>query len=250
MTQVRLLLTSAGITNEHIRKALVDLLGKPINQSTALFVPTAIYAYPNGSNYAWRSALMDGIQSLGNLGWKKFGILELTALPSLNKDIWLPEIEEADALIVGGGNFFYLSFWMQKSGLFDILPELLEKGKTYVGISAGSMILTHSINFNLKHFEKTGVYYDDEYDEEAPQNAGSDKTMHLVDFVIRPHLNSNFVPKLTLENIEKWATKINVPLYAIDDQTALKVIDGKVEVITEGKWKLFEKSGKAINKSA
>jgi dipeptidase E len=245
MPQVRLLLTSIGITNELIRKALVDLLGKPINQSTALFVPTAIYAYPQGNNYAWIA-----LQSLGNLGWKKFGVLELTALPSLNKDVWLPEVEEADAIIVGGGNFFYLSFWMQKSGLFDILPELLEKGKTYVGISAGSMILTHSISFNLERFEKTGVYYDDEYGEEAPINAGSDKTMHLVDFVIRPHLNSNMVPKVTLENIEKWAAKIDVPLYAIDDQTALKVIDGKVEVITKGKWKLFEKSGKAINKSS
>jgi dipeptidase E len=245
MTQTRLLLTSIGITNESIRKALIDLLGKPINQSTALFVPTAIYAYPQGNNYAWIT-----LQSLGNLGWKKFGVLELTALPSLNKEIWLPEVEEADAIIVGGGNGFYLSFWMQKSGLFDILPELLEKGKTYVGISAGSMILTHSLNFNRKRFEKTGVYYDEEYDEEAPINAGSDKTLHLVDFVIRPHLNFNMFPKATLENIEKWAAKIDVPLYAIDDQTALKVIDGKVEVITEGKWKLFEKSRKPINKSA
>jgi len=245
MTQMRLLLTSIGITNELIRKALVDLLGKPINQSTALFVPTAIYAYPEGSNYAWIT-----LQSLGNLGWKKLGVLELTALPSLNKDVWLPEVEAADAIIVGGGNGFYLSFWMQKSGLFDILPELLEKGKTYVGISAGSMVLTQSLSFNRKRFEKTGVYYDAEYEEEAPANAGSDKTMHLVDFVIRPHLNSNMVPKATLENIEKWTAKIDVPLYAIDDQTALKVIDGKVEVITEGKWKLFEKSGKAIDKSS
>jgi dipeptidase E len=169
-------------------------------------------------------------------------VLELTVLPSLTKDIWLPEVEAADAIIVGQGNGFYLSFWMQKSGLFDILPELLEKGKTYVGISAGSMILTHSLSFNRKRFEKTGVYYDDEYEEEAPINAGSDKTMRLVDFVIRPHLNSNMFPEVTLENIEKWAAKIDVPLYAIDDQTALKVIDGKVEVITEGNWKLFENS--------
>jgi dipeptidase E len=232
---MKLLLTSIGVTNENIRKGLVDLLGKPINQSTALFVPTAIYAYPKASNYAWNF-----LQSIGNLGWKKFGVLELTALPSLNKDVWLPEIEEADALIVGAGNGFYLSFWMQKSGLFDILPGLLEKGKTYVGVSAGSMILTHSLYFDRIRFEKTGIYYDDEYNEEAPINASSDKTMRFVDFVIRPHLNSKMVPNATLENIEKWAAKIDVPLYAIDDQTALKVIDGKVEVITEGKWKLFE----------
>jgi dipeptidase E len=249
MTQVKLLLTSAGITNERIRKALVDLLGKPINQSIALFVPTAIRAYPNGSYYAWKSVLMDGIQSLGNLGWKEFGILELTALPSLNRDIWLSEVKKADAFIVGGGNGFYLSFWMQKSGFFEILPGILENGKPYIGISAGSMILTDSLNFNLERFEKTGVYYDDEYDEEAPINAGSDKTMQIVDFVIRPHLNSKILPKVTLENIEKWAAKSDVPLYAIDDQTALKVIDGKVEVLTEGKWKLFEKSREAVDKS-
>ncbi|MFX0097238.1 MAG: Type 1 glutamine amidotransferase-like domain-containing protein [Candidatus Hodarchaeota archaeon] len=235
MTERKLLLTSAGITNERIREALVDLLGKPIGQSTALFVPTAIYAYPTGSNYAWTS-----LQSLGNLGWKELGILELTALPSVKREVWLPEVEEADAIIVGGGNAFYLSFWMQESGLFNVLSELLETGKTYVGISAGSMILTHSLNFDRKRFEKTGIYYDDEYEEEAPINAGSDKTMHLVGFVIRPHLNLSMAPKVTLENIEKWAAKIDVPLYAIDDQTALKVIDGKVEVITEGNWKLFE----------
>ena len=121
------------------------------------------------------------------------------------------------------------------------------------------MVLTHSLHFNRKHFEKTGIYYDDEYKEEAPVNAGSDKTMQLVDFVIRPHLdgnyeeyaeNPNMVPKVTPEIAEKWATKVDIPLYAIDDQTALKVIDGKVEVITEGNWKLFKKSGKTINESA
>ena len=245
MTQMKLLLTSLGITNERIRKALVDLLGKPINQSVALFVPTAIYAYPNASNYAW-----EFLKSIGNLGWRKFGLLELTALPNLNKDVWLSEVKEADALIVGPGNGFYLSFWMQKSGLFNILPELLEKGITYVGVSAGSMVLTHSLYFNRKHFEKTGIYFDDEYNEEAPINSGSDKTMHLVDFVIRPHFNeeyseTNMVPQATLENVEKWATKIDAPLYAIDDQTALKVIDDKVEIVTKGNWKLFGKRGKA-----
>ena len=239
MKQMKLLLTSLGLTNESIKKALVELLGKPINQSTALFVPTAIYAYPKATNYAWNF-----MQSIANLGWKKFGVLELTAIPSLNKDAFLPEIEEADALIVGAGNGFYLSFWMQKSGLFDILPKLLEKGKTYVGISAGSMVLTYSLYFDPKRFEKTGIYYDDEYDEEGPINASSDKTMQIVDFVIRPHLNSNMIPKAKLETIEKWATKSDAPLYAIDDQTALKVVNGKVEVITEGEWKLFEKRKK------
>jgi dipeptidase E len=42
-----------------------------------------------------------------------------------------------------------------------------------------------------------------------------------------------------LENVEKWAAKVETPLYALDDQSALKVIDGNVEVISMGVWKLF-----------
>src|SRR5687768_16491296 len=126
MTQGKLLLTSAGISNDSIQQALTDLLGKPIGESSALFAPTAIYAYPQGAKAAWQQA-----KKLGDLGWKDFGILELTALPDLSRDIWLPQIEEADAIIVGGGNKFFLSHWMQKSGLFDLLPKLLEQGKVY-----------------------------------------------------------------------------------------------------------------------
>lgn len=101
--------------------------------------------------------------------------------------------------------------------------------------------MTHSLNMNLAELTKTGIYYDDEYDEAAPPNAGSDKTLKLVDFTLRPHLNSEVFPAATLENMEKWAAKIDVPLYAIDDQSAIKVVNGKVEVISEGEWKLFEK---------
>ncbi|MEP7290648.1 MAG: Type 1 glutamine amidotransferase-like domain-containing protein [Chloroflexota bacterium] len=236
MTKDKLLLTSSGITNERIEKALVDLLGKPIHESSALFVPTAIYAYPFGTNAAWQ-----GIKGMGELGWKAFGVLELSALPSLPKKVWLPRVEEADAIIVGGGNKFYLSFWMQKSGLFEMLPQLLKQGKVYVGASAGSMMLTPGLNFNRDRFKKTRVYYDDEFDEEMESSAGSAKTLGLVDFVIRPHFGADYFPKATLENVEKWAAKVDKPLYALDDQSALKVVDGSVDVISNGKWKLFGK---------
>jgi peptidase E len=118
------------------------------------------------------------------------------------------------------------------------LPKLLQD-KVYFGISAGGAMVTHSINVNREKLEETGIYYDDEYDEAAPPNAGSDKTLKLVNFVIRPHLNADYFPIATLENMEKWAAKVDVPLYAIDDQSAIKVIDGEVEVISEGEWKLF-----------
>jgi len=231
----KLLLTSNGITNDTIREALIDLLGKPISESSAVFVPTAIYGFPKGGNYAWPL-----IKEPGELGWKTFGVLELTALPSLPKEFWLPQIEETDAIIVGGGNEFYLSYWMDKSGLFDLLPQLMEQGKVYVGASAGSMVVTAALNFDLDHFDKTGVYQDDEYNEGMPSSAGSARTLRLVDFVIRPHLNGlDVFPQATLENMEKWAAKVDHPLYALDDQSAVKVIDGKVEVISSGAWKLF-----------
>jgi dipeptidase E len=236
MTNGKLLLTSSGITNDSIQKALVDLLGKPISESSALFVPAAIYAYPQGMYAAW-----EGLKAPGGLGWKSFGVLELTALPSLPKAIWLPQIEQADAIMIGGGNKFYLSYWMEKSGLFDLLPQLIEQGKVYVGMSAGSMMMTSGLNFDPDRLKKTGVYFDDEFNEEMPSSVGSAKTLGLVDFVIRPHLNADYFPQAALENIEKWAAKVDKPLYALDDQSALKVVDGKVDVISSGEWKLFGK---------
>jgi len=232
---MKLLLTSAGITNDSIRKALVALLGKPIAQSNAVLVPTAIYALPGGNGYAWQE-----LKELSELGWQEFGVLELTTLPSIPEECWLPALEAADAIIVGGGNTGYLSYWMEESGLTRKLPELL-KSRVFMGVSAGGAMVTHGLNTDPEKLEKTGIYYDDEYDEAAPANAGSNKTMKLVDFVIRPHLNADYFPVATLENMEKWAAKVDVPLYAFDDQTAIKVVDGKVEVVSEGEWKLFTK---------
>jgi dipeptidase E len=235
MAHGKFLLTSAGITNDRIREALVELLGKPISEASALYVPTAIYAYPFGALGAWQ-----GVKSMGDLGWKEFGILELTALPDLPIETWQPRLEAADALIIGGGNKFYLSHWLQKSGLFDLLPSLLDQGKVYVGASAGSMMLTAGLNYDRERFSETGEYYDDEFNERIPSKTGSAKTLGLVDFVIRPHFQADYFPQTTPENLAKWAAKVDVPLYALDDQSAIKVVDGNVEIISEGSWKLFE----------
>src|SRR5262245_60957635 len=189
--RMKLLLTSAGITNDSIRNALEDMLGKSIAKSKAIFIPTAIYAYPKGSSYAWQ-----GLRELGEMGWEEFGVMEVTALPSLLEENWLPALQAVDVIWVGGGITLYLSYWMQESGLAKKLPELLRKA-VYVGVSAGSMILTHSLNINHEALAETGIYYDDEYDEAAPPNAGSDKTLKLVNFVLCPHLNANYFPAAT-----------------------------------------------------
>ena len=222
-TIMKLLLTSCGISNASIHDALVDLLGKPIAESSALCVPTAIYACPGGAAMAYK--LIHGVAAspLCEVGWKSLGVLELTALPSIAREHWVPLVHEADALLVGGGDPLYLCYWMRQSGLADLLPSLLQK-TVYVGVSAGSMVVTPT--------------FGEQYDGIDPPT-GSDKALGLVDFTLRAHLDYPDMPDASLASIERWAAGVDVPAYAIDDQTAIKVTDGVVEVISEGHWKRF-----------
>jgi len=218
------LLTSAGIKNTSIHDALVDLLGKPIAESSALCIPTAMYAMPGGASHAWRFISgQSHICPMCELGWKSLGVLELTALPSIDKELWVPMIQETDVLLVTGGDALYLCYWMQQSGLADLFP-LLHK-TVYVGLSAGSMVMAPNIGE-----EGLGLW--------RPP-AGGDRTLGMVEFSIFPHLDHEKMPENTMEYAERWAAKVGVPGYAIDDQTAIKVTDGTVEVVSEGHWKLF-----------
>jgi len=220
---MKLLLTSAGISNPSIHNALVDLLGKPISEASALFIPTAIYAIPNGVNIA-RQVICGSLgDPFCDLGWKSLGLLELTALPSIKQELWVPMLLETDALLVGGGDCQYLYYWMKQSGLADLLPLFLRKA-VYVGLSAGSMVMTR---FGTTYGNHT-----------LP--AESDKSLGLIDFALHPHLDHKWFPENSLANLEKLAATIPVPSYAIDDQTAIKVTDGTIEIVSEGHWKLFK----------
>jgi dipeptidase E len=220
---MKLLLTSAGIKNKSIHAALVKLLGKPIAESSALCIPTAAYGHPMaGPGAAWR--FISGQEPrtpMVELGWMSLGVLELTALPSLNKELWVPFVQETDVLLVNGGDPLYLCYWMQQSKLADLLPSLRA---VYVGLSAGSMVMTPNIGADFVLWTPP---------------AGGDRTLGLVDFSIFPHLDHPDLPDNSMEDAERWAAGMTVPGYAIDDQTAIKVIDGVVEVVSEGHWKLF-----------
>jgi dipeptidase E len=220
---VRLLLTSAGIRNTSIRDALVDLLGKPIAESSALCIPTATHGMPGGAGHAWR--FISGQEPrcpMCELGWKSLGVLELTALPSIDEEQWIPMVQETDVLLVNGGDPLYLRYWMQQSGLADLLPSLRET--VYVGLSAGSMVMAPNIG--------------DDFVRWTPPTGG-DETLGLVEFSIFPHLDHEDLPENTMADAEKWAAGMSVPAYAIDDETAIKVTDGAVDVVSEGHWKLF-----------
>lgn len=219
---MKFLLTSAGIKNTSIHNVLVDLLGKPIAESNALCIPTASYANPNGPARAWH--FISGQEPrcpMCELGWKSLGVLELTALPSISKERWVPLVRETDVLLVNGGDPLYLSYWMRQSGLADLLPSL---SAVYVGLSAGSMVMAPNIGEDFVGWTPP---------------TGGDETLGMVDFAIFPHLDHEDLPENTMADAERWAAGMRVPSYAIDDETAIKVVDGTVEVVSEGNWKLF-----------
>jgi dipeptidase E len=218
---MKFLLTSAGIKNPSIHNALVELLGKPIAESTALAIPTASYPIPNGSVLAWKFLVGQLPTPMCELGWKSVGVLELSALSSLGVEFWLPMVQETDVLLVKGGDALYLSYWMQQSGLAELLPSL---NVVYVGSSAGSMIMAPNIGQEFVGWKPP---------------TGGDDTLGLVDFAIFPHLSDEMPSENTMADAEQWASRMKVPGYAIDDQTAIKVVDGTIEVISEGKWKRF-----------
>jgi dipeptidase E len=220
---MKLLLTSAGIKNPSIRDALVDLLGKPIAESSALCIPTAAYGHPLKPTVGWRFiAGQEPRTPMCELGWKSLGVLELSALPSIDREQWVPLVQSTDVLLVSGGDALYLSHWMQQSGLADLLPSLNDT--VWAGLSAGSMAMTPRIGEDFVFWRPP---------------AGGDKALGIVDFSIFPHVDHPDLPENTMANAEKWAAEIAGPAYAIDDDTAIRVTDGTVEVVSEGNWRLF-----------
>ena len=220
---LKLLLTSAGIKNASIQHAMVELLGKPIAESDALCIPTALYGHPMaGPRQAWRFISGQEPRSpMTGLGWKSVGVLELTALPSLDEERWVPLVRETDVLLVDGGDAAYLCHWLRASGLAAILPSLRET--VWVGVSAGSMVLTPRIGADFVNWH----------------SEAGDRTLGVVDFSIYPHVDNPDLPENTMAAAERWATELAGPAYAIDDETAISVVDGIVKVVSEGNWKLF-----------
>jgi dipeptidase E len=161
---MRFLLTSAGIKNASIHGALVDLLGKPIAESNAFCIPTATHAL-GGPELTWK--FISGQEPrtpMCELGWKSLGVLELTALPSIDEEQWVPMVRETDVLLVNGGDPLYLCYWMGQSGLADLLPSLRA---VYVGLSAGSMVMAPNIGEDFVRWKPP---------------TGSDETLGVVGF--------------------------------------------------------------------
>ncbi|MFA5986001.1 MAG: Type 1 glutamine amidotransferase-like domain-containing protein [Parcubacteria group bacterium] len=217
---MKLLLTSAGLTNKTISNALLELTERPFAELNLAFIPTAANVEIGDKDW-----VIDDLNYCKDLGFNSIDIVDISAIP---KELWLPRLQVADILLFEGGHTYYLMSWIEKSGLKELLPEML-KTKVYVGISAGSMVMCP--NLDLSTAER--FYFEPLKGDEKDEGLG------FIEFLVRPHLNSQYFPEVTLNNMEKISKEVPETFYAIDDNTAIKVVDGKVEVVSEGIWKKF-----------
>lgn len=212
---MKLLLTSSGVDNRTIAKALHELTGKLPGDTKVGFVPTAANA--EQGNKDW---FINQFVKLWRFGYNWVDVVD----PSANNVDWKTRLNECDVIFISGGNTFHLLDQARKSG-FDKWLEDNKNKKVFVGSSAGTLFLTPTI-------EIAGL----EPGPDINLCGITDLTaMGWVDFEVEPHCN-----QARFKVVETYAKKKNNPVYAIDDQTAIKIDDDKVEVVTEGSWELFE----------
>lgn len=214
---MKLLLTSGGITNSSIAKALFGLVGKKPEETSLVFVPTA--ANVEMGDKGWY------INDLVNLEKQNFKSIDIADISAVDQKIWKAKFEAADVLFFEGGNTYHLMRWMNTSGLASMMQEYL-KTKVYVGVSAGSMVTNPDLALKLSQ----DIYEEDRMETENMS------ALRFVDFYFLPHLNSAYFTKLREPNIREATKGMTRKVYALDDQCALKVVDGKVEVVSEGAW--------------
>ncbi|MBI2047562.1 MAG: Type 1 glutamine amidotransferase-like domain-containing protein [Candidatus Sungbacteria bacterium] len=217
---MKLLLTSGGLTNKSITGALFDLVGKKPEDTFLVFIPTASNVEVGDKGWL--------IDDLSNLKKQDFKSIDIADISAVSEKIWRPKIEAADVLFFEGGNAFHLMEWVNKSGLREILPEFL-KTKVYVGSSAGSMVTNKDLALKLSQ-----IIYEEDFDKTEDMPG-----LNYVDFYFLPHLNSEYFPKVREKNVQEAIKGMTAKIYALDDQSALKVVDGNVEVVSEGQYLIF-----------
>ena len=214
---MKLLLTSGGLMNDSIANALFELVGKKPENTKVVFIPTASNVEIGDKGWL--------INDLVNLQKHNFKEIDIADISAVEESVWKPKLEKADVLFFEGGNTYHLMEWINKSGLINILPELL-KTRVYVGVSAGSMVTNKDLVLKISQ-----IVYGEDLDRTEAMNG-----LNYVDFYFLPHLNSEYFKNLRKDSIEKTVKGMSGTIYAMDDQSALKVVDGKVDVISEGEW--------------
>jgi dipeptidase E len=215
---MKMLLTSAGINNSSI----ANTLKKWVKDIRIAFIPTASNVEDGDKDW-----LIDDYNDC-----RKLGSIDIVDISALDKKIWLPRLQKASVIVVGGGNTEHLMKCIVSSGLREELPRLL-KDRVYVGISAGSIVMSKTLNASSEFL------YGDE-NKRAPTGLG------YIDFNVRPHLNSEHFPRVKDSILKKVVKKLDGDTYALDNSSAV-VVDtnktgkNKISVVSEGKWILYKK---------
>jgi len=214
---MKLLLTSSGITNISIENTLKDLLGKGFSESSIAYVPTAMNV--GGGDKSWA---INSMRKLVKLGFASVDIVDISAL---SKDMWMRRLLDADVIYFEGGDTFHLVRTINSSGFAGEVKEIF-KDKIWVGASAGSMVTGPDLCLKLSQ----ELYKEDL--EEKENLAG----LNLVDFYIIPHFGSKWFPDVTEETVREGVKDYKHKVYLLDDNSAVKVIDQNIEVVSEGKY--------------
>ena len=214
---MKLFLTSTGLTNKSLINKFIEMVGKQPKEMTVAYVPTAI----NTSSSPDKRWSIDNLRRLDDMKVANIDIVDFSAIP---KEMWLPRFERADAIYVEGGTPAYLKSEIEKAGLIELFKTTLSD-KVYVGCSAGSNVLGEII---IKSMKKEPWYKVED-------------GFKLFNFTIRPHYLRGDRTFFNDDVIQKLAKDLNTTIYAIDDESGIAIDGDKLEVISEGKWKKFEK---------
>lgn len=210
---MKLLLTSGGLTNNILKKEFLKLVGRPASEISIAFITTASKAEKDTS---YVEVDIDAIKSIGVYKISRVDISDQT-------EKWQNVLQDCDVIWIEGGNTFYLLAELRKSSLDKSLKNYLGD-KVFVGVSAGSIIVTPTIAVaEVEPADTNGIGIKDL------------SSLNWVDFEISPH-TPDVVP---VANIEKYALRIKNKLYAIDDNSAVLVNDSQIKVIGGGFSKIF-----------
>ncbi len=227
---MKLLLASGGITNDELADELARLVGKPFSELRIGFIPSAAFGDPS-SDKSWLIKDMNRLVERG-------ATVAVISLADLTAEEIAEQLAPVDVVFMGGGQTFYLSWLLQQKGIFELLPKLLET-KVYAGISAGSMIATPSLRTVSYAVHQPGVS-DEDLENLGPKNRSSARTLGFVPFMIRPHLGGDPKMNFAQEMIQSAANTAKLPVYVLDDNSAVSVDGDDVKVVSDGEWYKLE----------
>ena len=190
-------------TTDLVRTITPELEGK-----TVTYIPTA------GIAEDVEGMVEEETSTLESLGMT----VDVLEVSSASYDSIVNSLTKNDIIFVGGGNTFFLLQELRRSGADQILIREVEKGKLYIGESAGSIISCPDI----------GYCADMDSPEKAP-DLSDYAGLNLVDFYIVPHIGNTEMGEAAEKAVEKYSSELE--LKAITDEQVILVEEGRVEIL-------------------